>query len=205
MNMTIIRINQDDRFRNELEYVEDIPQLLTKYTKENFNADLKINRFISHYEACTSNSHSAPINKKTNWGINRKDYPRGFPGFSGVIEGKIKGKKTEIRSSVQWYVRKEICFSDMFNGWFIGPAIRIAAFHTGTGGGLEDFQYAWNIFIEDYPKLQSKYDEYLKNICGGFGEEKAKEIQKNINKQISRFYIPDFRTWLEEEKRREGK
>jgi hypothetical protein len=77
-----------------------------------------------------SNTHCAPRGKFTNWGGDKKGYPRGFPGYRGRIEFEIGKHYTHS--------------SDLF---------RDTGIHTGSGGGGEFSGYDVTMFAEEWPML----------------------------------------------------
>lgn len=89
------------------------------------------------YNETVSNSHSAPVGKKTNWGgrevySDGSTYPRGFPGWSGLIDFRSNHSIPTFASNIFKNLR----------------------IHTGSGGGgLKNGHYEVRFFIEDWPGL----------------------------------------------------
>lgn len=76
-----------------------------------------------------SNSHSAPAGKRTNWGGQHPDVPRGYPGYTGSIS---------FTTSLYGHC-------DLFKNTGI---------HTGSGGGSEQrFRFGVTLFAEEWPML----------------------------------------------------
>lgn len=146
----------------EASNIDEVKTLLEKYAKEFFDIDLKITTWDFRYEHCCSNSHSAPRGKEKNWcgTKDKEDIPKGYPGFTGTINGSIVFPKKE-------YNWGEPSFSDlvgngfdrmMENGWF-----GLLGIHTESGGGGNNsFSYGATIWIDDFPKIKAKYEKYIK-------------------------------------------
>jgi hypothetical protein len=82
-----------------------------------------------------SNTHSCPHNGVTNWGSDRKDAPRGYPGWRGRIEYEISHEIPGFSSSLME-----------------GSRIHIGS---GGGGGLK-YGYSVQFFADDWPELQAQ-------------------------------------------------
>jgi len=104
---------------------------------------VKFTKFDLRWSDSVSNTHNCPKNGSTNWGGNRSDLPRGYPGWTGHIEWQIEWPK-------EW------------DGWYPGSDLfagHRACIHTGTGGGgfwskgYQSFGYGVNIFAADWPGL----------------------------------------------------
>lgn len=105
---------------------------------------------ITH-SASVSNTHDCPHNGVTNW--SRRDEfrdgtpkPTGYPGWQGRIEYQVSHSLSGITD-------------------LLGPA-RI---HTGTGGGLDNHKYGFDVklFDSDWPSLTS-YQVLTENINNSF-------------------------------------
>ena len=95
---------------------------------------VKITYLDLQWTASASNSHHCPRGGVTNWGSRENDLPRGYPGFTGLIEYQ------------------------MSHGIGFGSDImRSLGIHTGTGGGISNnrFGYGVTIFDADWPGLTS--------------------------------------------------
>lgn len=111
----------------------------------------EISFILPRYSSCCSNTHSAPVGKKSNWGGEKPGIPRGYPGIYCNIEFKTVGAKPaymgDIFSSVQIYL--------------------------GTGGSRGDgqYHYASIIWLEDWPRIEEAISmAILKNeLYGGRG------------------------------------
>jgi hypothetical protein len=103
------------------------------------NNDLLYLGFRGHYAKSVSNSHSAPWNGKTNWGGQKPDIPRGYPGFDGRIWMIFR---TEDFNNKPWYGHS----SDL---------IEKTRLYSGSGGaGDYNNPLTRGIF---YDKLREKY------------------------------------------------
>lgn len=146
-----------DWLRLNLENVEDIPALMTQKAKEFWGIDFEVKIRVWFGEV--SNSHHAPIGKKTNWSGRDNEYPKSFPGWSGQIVGSIKNYKVKKNGS------------DSVSGLLFGDYNRtmgFRGFHTGTGcpGSLHGeypMDIGFSFFLEDFPLLKSKYDRFQKD------------------------------------------
>lgn len=96
-----------------------------------------------------SNSHSCPHNGVTNWGGQRPDAPRGYPGWRININGTLKRAKKHM------------------SRYPYGLALNMVGIKTGTGGGGNtDFRYGAEIFIADWSGLQQQLVfEKLKGVA----------------------------------------
>lgn len=155
-------LENKDWIRLNLTNIEDIPKLVKEKAKEFWNIDCEISIRVSFGNV--SNSHGAPLNKKTNWSGRDKDYPTSFLGWSGQIKGTISNYKKSKNSS-------ESVNSLLFNNYTGGRGFR--GFHTSSGcPGDAEGQYPMDIgfyfFLEDFPKLVESYElfntEYQKII-----------------------------------------
>ena len=93
---------------------------------------IKITHLKLQYIDHVSNTHSAPKEKQTNWGGDKKDVPRGYPGWVGRIEFQLS--------------------HDLGFGSDILKTLRI---HTGTGGGTSVQRYGYRVtfWADDWPGL----------------------------------------------------
>lgn len=112
-----------------------------------------------HWDASTSNSHTAPRGKRTNWGGRDENEPRGYPGWTAQFriwhdeDAKIiicDDKNTRIHEYKVPY------WSNCVNG--------DSGIYTGSGGGLKDGYYCQTIFFaEDFPEMDKFTTFYLLN------------------------------------------
>lgn len=86
------------------------------------------------YSSTCSNSHSAPVGKKTNWGGRKDGVPRSYPGVSCNMEIRIEGME----------------------GGYLGDIFSSVRVHLGTGGWRGDgcYHYSSTIWLEDWPGLE---------------------------------------------------
>ena len=99
---------------------------------------IKITYLRLNYYTSVSNSHSCPRGGVRNWG-GRENYkdgtpmPRGYPGFSGVIEYRLS--------------------HDLGFGSEVMEGLGI---HTGSGGGTRQNRYGYDVkfFLSDWPGLE---------------------------------------------------
>lgn len=91
---------------------------------------------LPRYSSSCSNSHSAPVGKKTNWAgrNNDKDLPRGYPGIDCQLELTVEGTR----------------------GSYMGDIFSSVNIYLGTGGGRGHgkFHHSSVIWLEDWPRLE---------------------------------------------------
>jgi hypothetical protein len=153
------------------------PYQARKLEKENVREkfSFKITYLDLTWSDWLSNSHSAPRGKQTNWGGDKKDVPRGYPGWGGKIEYEMS---------------HDLGFgSDIVKGLGI---------NTGTGGGRGDNAYGYDVklFADDWPGLfktmvdsQEKYerDGLLDNIKGALRPWNPPPIKYGTPKYFKNF------------------
>jgi hypothetical protein len=83
-----------------------------------------------------SNSHSAPLGKKDNWGGRKKDEPTGYPGW----QGNIRYRPTDYKTSDYYFGS---------DAW-VGTGI-----NTGSGGYATTYYYDVKLFAEDWPAMMA--------------------------------------------------
>jgi len=107
------------------------------------------------YSKSISNSHAAPRDGETNWGGDKKNVPRGYPGFGGRIEISFKPGEITISDANKREKRfPSVSVSDMLGGKF-GEAQRVPGVHTGSGGGNgNNWRYGLSLFITDFPAIE---------------------------------------------------
>lgn len=89
-------------------------------------------RFVGmRWDACCSNSHVAPLGKRTNWGGRYPDEPRGYPGYHGSIEFCLRNFN---RFPTDVFKHTGVC--------------------TGGGGGSDKARYEVTLFDDDFPLLR---------------------------------------------------
>jgi hypothetical protein len=86
----------------------------------------------ANFSELASNSHCAPRGGKMNWCGRNDPAPRGYPGWTGSLSGKLD--ITERQESPSW--------SEFF---------KLFDVHTGTGSGGSSFQYSVTVFASDWP------------------------------------------------------
>ena len=143
-----------DWVRLNVTNIEDIPKLIKEKAKEFWNLDCEIEVRVSFGNV--SNSHGAPIGKKTNWSGSNKDYPTDFLGWSGQVKGNIFNYKKNKNSS-------DSVNSLLFNNY--GNGLGFRGFHTSSGcpgdsGGEYPMNIGFYFFLEDFPKLVESYEVF---------------------------------------------
>jgi hypothetical protein len=134
-----------DWLRMNLEDINDLPILMKQRAKELYGWDLDVN-FGLHF-GNVSNSHNCPINGVTNWGRRDPTKPESYWGWSGSIEGTLKGKvpKKTFGGSIADLIKE-----------------KFRVIHTGTGCPGRPNEYririSCELFLDDFPKLKEKYE-----------------------------------------------
>jgi uncharacterized C2H2 Zn-finger protein len=134
-------INQDS-FEKIIEWIENHPEFVfdkaADYRKSPRLRDkfwIKITYLDLQWNTCVSNSHSCPRGGVTCWSSHEaKDgRPRGYPGWQGRIEFQLSG---------------DIGFGS--------DVMRPLGIHTGTGGGINENRYGYDVkfFASDWPGLE---------------------------------------------------
>lgn len=147
-------IEKKDWVRLNLTNIEDIPKLIKEKAKEFWNLDCEIEVDVSFGNV--SNSHAAPIGKKTNWSGKDDNYPTKFLGWSGQVKGNIFNYKKNKNSS-------DSINSLLFNNY--GNGLGFRGFHTSSGcpgdsGGEYPMNIGFYFFLEDFPKLAESYEVF---------------------------------------------
>jgi len=91
------------------------------------------------YNKEISNSHSCPHNGVTNWGGRIKNAPRGYPGWSGYVNGVLKRDEKHMSS------------------YPISSLFKLIRIHTGSGGGgNKNWGFHAEVFLADWPGLEQE-------------------------------------------------
>ena len=139
-----VRLNATD--------VADIAKLIEEKAKEFWGIESIIDINVTFGQV--SNSHGAPIGKKTNWSGQNKDYPTSFLGWSGRIKGSLINYKSTKK-------HMESVGDILFNQY--GTATGFRGFHTSSGCpgsivGDNPMNIGFYFFLEDFPKLAESYE-----------------------------------------------
>jgi uncharacterized C2H2 Zn-finger protein len=153
-------INQDS-FENLIEWIETHPEFFfdrviqkgragwrnrSEHLRDKFW--IKITYLDVHWSDSVSNSHSCPRGGVTCWSSREAEEtgrPRGYPGWAGRIEFQL---------------------SHGYESGFGSDTFRGTGIHTGTGGGISDNRYGYDVkfFASDWPGLEKhRVFEILKN------------------------------------------
>jgi hypothetical protein len=158
-------LEKKDWIRLNATNVSEIENLIVEKAKEFWGFDCEVDINVTFGQV--SNSHGAPMSKKTNWSGDDKNYPTSFLGWSGHVRASIKNYKKTKNSS-------ESVGSLLFGSYYAGtggPGFR--GFHTSSGcpgdaGGQYPMDIGFYFFLEDFPKLAECYElfkiEYQKII-----------------------------------------
>jgi hypothetical protein len=155
-------LEKKDWVRLNATNVSEIENLIVQKAKEFWGFDCEVDINVTFGQV--SNSHGAPIGKKTNWSGGDKYYPTSFLGWSGRIIASIKNYKKSKNSG-------ESVGTLLFGNYGGGTGFR--GFHTSSGcpgdaGGQYPMDIGFYFFLEDFPKLAESYElfktEYQKII-----------------------------------------
>ena len=135
--------------------------------------DLKNLRFTD-----VSNSHSAPIGKKTNWSQKESNEPTSYKGWYGTITIVFSEEKNtgDNRDRVER-------FTEQFPG-----------INTGSGGyrgkeynGFKGYivEYELQLYLDDFPLIKKEYEEYIRL------QEKRQEWQIAFHKLYEEYNRKD--------------
>lgn len=147
-------LEKKDYIRLNATNISDIPNLIKEKAKEfwGIDCDVKINVNFGN----VSNSHGAPLTKKTNSSGEDKNYPAYFLGWSGRITGTISNLKNSPNGSSS-------IKDTLFNNY--GTYRGFRGFHTSSGcpGSIElkencPMDIGFYFFLEDFPKLAESYE-----------------------------------------------
>jgi hypothetical protein len=139
-----VRLNATD--------VTDVAKLIEEKAKEFWGIESIIDINVTFGQV--SNSHGAPIGKKTNWSRQNKNYPTSFFGWSGRIKGSLINYKSTKK-------HMESVSDVLFNNYTGGTGFR--GFHTTSGCpgsivGDNPMDIGFYFFLEDFPKLAESYE-----------------------------------------------
>jgi len=158
-------LEKKDWVRLNATNVSEIENLIVEKAKEFWGFDCEVDINVTFGQV--SNSHAAPIGKKTNWSSSDKNYPTSFLGWSGRIKAWLRNYKKSKNSGES---ANSLLFGSYYGGGG-GPGFR--GFHTSSGcpgdaGGQYPMDIGFYFFLEDFPKLAESYElfktEYQKII-----------------------------------------
>lgn len=111
----------------------------TRWKKIRDDFQIEITSLKLAWDESVSNTHSFPHNGETNWGGNKPDVPRGYPGWRGRIEFRTSHDYPSFSSNL----------------------LKGSRIHIGTGGGSDNltFSYDVKLFDADWPVLSKRYQE----------------------------------------------
>ena len=147
-------LEKKDWVRLNATNVSEIENLIVEKAKEFWGFDCEVDINVTFGQV--SNSHGAPIGKKTNWSGKDDNYPTKFLGWSGQVKGNIFNYKKTKNSS-------DSVNSLLFNNY--GNGLGFRGFHTSSGcpgdsGGEYPMNIGFYFFLEDFPKLVESYEVF---------------------------------------------
>lgn len=151
--------------------VSHLKEQLISFSRNFLGADLEFSTFDFTYSESTSNTHGCPLNGRTNFEW-KETLLRGYPGFSGRIEGRFVPIKANSINFVLKQPDEEASLQHLRD--------LLPFFHTGTGGGAKEFRYSAYFFIQDFPKMQEQYTKHRKvsKALNNFDAELTKRTQE---------------------------
>jgi hypothetical protein len=149
--------------RKSIDDINQLPKAIEDFVREHFDGWIRFSKFDLKFHDKIRPYFNAPIGKrKARWdelgGIK-------YPGWKGAIEGdisffnqplKLKGSLKEFNSSKirNRTINGFSCLVGSDDGFIEGV-------NTGTGSGGTSFQYDCTIYVDDFPKIKEKYDQYI--------------------------------------------
>lgn len=132
--------------------IDSIGNKIVKRINSKHNNVLACLAFDVHYGDCVSNSHSAPVGKKQNWGGREEGVPRGYPGWSGRLWIVLNHEPRRFGSDI----------------------LHSSGIYSGTGGG-GNYGNPYTKSLKELPKKFQHYGWDTIIWCDDFPEE-SKEI-----------------------------
>lgn len=106
-----------------------------------------------------SNSHRCPFGGETNWGGQKPNVPRGYPGWTGMLEYQVSDYQDGLHGS------------DMWDGTGV---------NTGTGGYASNYYYGLELFADDWPAMNEMREKVLTWKTLGNDQRHVDEIVADI-------------------------
>jgi hypothetical protein len=189
-----------DKFQAQAEEIrltsKTIPEVIERTIKllDDNGVELILNEYPHIFSTEISNSREAPIGYQTNWGGDKKDVPRNYPGWRGKWEGTIKYKQNHPKYG------KEINFDNLYDRW--GRAEYAINYIKAGGGNFgSKFSMGGTLWLYDFPLI---YKEWQKNN-GEFNILKD-EYRSAVNEYETQFHTvrtawvkdrPDMKPWYD--------
>lgn len=163
-------IEKAHSFRLELEDLNEIPGIIENLARE-LGRFLEVTLWELKFDPKMAPTHDAPIGKPTQWKAAQGEERVYYAGWRGRIKtrGNLFSKPIEHESAT---FGKISCVSDLFK-------IFIKGVHTGSGGGGDAAGYEVRLYLDDFPKLKAKYEQW---------RPEAKKYRKHIqlSEELSR-------------------
>ncbi len=143
--MKLIQIKRDEKM-DELYQCRDFTEI-ENWLKANWQFVANDKNVITpvsisfqnmYWSQTSSNSHSAPKGRMTNWGTGKPSAPKGYPGWTGKL-------------FVTYDREPNLSTFDV---------MRHTNIYAGSGGGWKSFQASTNIWAEDFPNMVEEKDFY---------------------------------------------
>lgn len=145
-----------DRLANEMrlqvESIHDIPGYITEIVKKRLDREIIFTDWDLKFKEL-SPTHDAPIGKNTEWGNVKNKYL----GWEGQVKGttNLSSKPVEFPSATFGKI------SSPFDIFARSGRGLIRGIHSGGGSGGDQFGFIIRIYLDDYPKIKAKYEEFL--------------------------------------------
>jgi hypothetical protein len=131
------------------------------------------------------NTHSYPIGGVENW-YQKNDKPKGYLGWRGRIEGKIRMVKRMPGSHGNDVDLNSVIGRGWSDTYTVGFTFR--GFHSGTGCPAKNFSVSYDMFIDDFPKIRDRY----KTLCLTHGVACRLAGSTFRNKEFNDFFQPKY-------------
>ena len=143
---------------------EHFKELLEVKAKEFWGIELKFTKWHFSYSK-VSNTHSSPIGKPTNFS-RVKGVPEYYMGFSGKCEGTC------------------IFPNRIYQGIHDLARNNVNGFNVLCGAVGRDFDCQVNLFIDDFPLIAAKHEEYLEYRSNYLKEKQKADIIHSKNNNV---------------------
>lgn len=155
-----------DKIRLTVSDIDDIPSAVTKIMKEKFDRDVIFTKWNLRFRTDIAPTHSAPIGKKTDWNGSAR-----YCGWTGYVTGTTNLNSRPLIKLPGYRDRMDSIF-DVFSHYGSGL---VSGINYGSGNGGPNFGFDVTIYLDDFPKLKSKYEEWLPLAAA------KKELDKEIS------------------------
>lgn len=178
--------------RLEISSIHEFPSKIEQYVKNTYNRTINITNFDVWFKSDLAPTHNAPVGKNTEWSGSTR-----YMGWIGRIHGH---QKDLINNPIKC---NRVSFREIRS--ILDLRYLIKGFNIESGGGGSDFSYSVHLYLDDFPKIKAKYDQYnsLRLGSNAYREKAAHLVDKaqsliTENKDIVAYNkaIDFFNIWL---------